>query len=111
MLDDQDNMNDLVEDFLSICLKIIEANQAQVKSLQQHGFQCEPFSWQFRLPDLFQYLYLNASSPDAVTYKQFRQMLFASDLNARLRLQHAEIAIALNTGKVDKNIYWLRMSM
>jgi len=99
---------DLVEDFLRCCQRYLHGDEEFLQALQQHGFACTNNEWQFTLPTLHQFLCHESSDDLGIDYKKFRQQLFDSTVNTRLRLWQAEIVIAQNVGKADFNIYVFR---
>lgn len=95
-------MNDSVESFFAQCQAVLAGDSALLARLQAAGFDCQNGYWAFRLPQLQQWL------APALDYPHFRQALYASELNARLKALGGEIAIADNQGNVDLSLYCLR---
>ncbi|MBC9250894.1 hypothetical protein A9179_11455 [Pseudomonas alcaligenes] len=81
---------------------------AFIQALQEQGFACAEDEWRFSLPALHAWLTERLPGAAAVSYAQFCQELFASEINQRLRQQGAEIAIADNRGKISLSLYCLR---
>ncbi|MCY1360056.1 hypothetical protein D9M68_403390 [compost metagenome] len=94
---------DGLEVLLAGCERVLQGDAAFIAQLRARGFTCASGYWAFRLPELHAWL-----NP-ALDYRPWRQRLYASDLNTRLRAFGAEIAIAENRGKTDANLYCLQL--
>ncbi|HUE93960.1 hypothetical protein [Pseudomonas sp.] len=97
-------MHDLLQRFFACCEAVLRGDAQMLDQLRAYGFTCEPGHWTFSLPELHRYL----TAGQEVDYRLWRKQLFASDLNTRLRVLGAEIAILDNCGKVDASLYGLR---
>jgi hypothetical protein len=95
-------MNDPVESFFAQCQAVLASDAVLLARLQAADFDCQAGYWAFRLPQLQQWL-----APQ-LGYTRFRQALYASELNTRLKALGGEIAIADNQGNSDLNLYCLR---
>ena len=95
-------MNDPVESFFAQCRAVLDGDEPLIARLQAAGFDCRSGYWAFRLPQLQQWL-----APQ-LEYPRFRQALYASALNSRLKALGGEIAIADNQGRSDLSLYCLR---
>ncbi|MBD9424237.1 hypothetical protein IB232_02760 [Pseudomonas sp. PDM15] len=95
-------MNDPVESFFAQCQAVLAGDAVLLARLQAADFDCQAGYWAFRLPQLQQWL-----APQ-LGYTRFRQALYASELNTRLKALGGEIAIADNQGNSDLNLYCLR---
>jgi hypothetical protein len=95
-------MNDPVETFFIHCQAVLAGEAAQLARLQAAGFACANGYWEFQLPQLHLWL---APQQD---YPRFRQALYGSELNTRLKALGGEIAIDDNQGNADLSLYCLR---
>jgi len=95
-------MNDPVESFFAQCQAVLAGDAVLLARLQAADFDCQAGYWAFRLPQLQQWL-----APQ-LGYTRFRQALYASELNTRLKALGGEIAIADNQGNSDLSLYCLR---
>jgi hypothetical protein len=95
-------MNDPVESFFAQCQAVLAGDAALLARLQVGGFDCQAGYWAFHLPQLHQWL-----APQ-LDYPRFRQALYASALNTRLKALGGELAIADNQGNSDLSLYCLR---
>ena len=97
-------MNDSVQGFLSCCQLVLQGDAQLLAQLRAQGFVCAAGRWDFSLPALHAYL----SGEGDVDYRRWLRQLYASEINARLREQGAEIVILDNRGKLDSSLYGLR---
>ncbi|WP_394559114.1 hypothetical protein [Aquipseudomonas alcaligenes] len=95
-------MNDPVESFFAQCQAVLADDAALLARLQAAGFDCQAGYWAFRLPQLHLWL-----APQ-LDYPRLRQVLYASELNTRLKALGGELAIADNQGNSDLSLYCLR---
>jgi hypothetical protein len=93
---------------LACCQRVLRADLAFIAQLSAAGFVCSAGYWQFSLPVLQQFLLSQLPAEEAVDYPQFIQQLYASDLNQRLHLLEAEMALADNQGNIHLSHYCLR---
>jgi len=101
-------MNTPVGLFLRCCGRLLDGDDALIVLLQARGFISAPGVWQFTLPSLHRFLQDQLAEGECPGYPVFRQMLFASDVNTRLRALGAEIVVVDNHAKVDSSLYGLR---
>jgi len=76
-------------------------------------FSMEADRWLFTLPRLFEFLQYQDPGFAAVTYNEFRRLLFNCPINEAIRPHDAEIVIIDNRNKVDHSTYamvWRRNS-
>ncbi|MEO4047292.1 hypothetical protein AAFN46_09425 [Pseudomonas sp. CAU 1711] len=95
-------MNDPLEAFFQHCQALLQNDAGTLARLRAAGFACTTDHWQFRLPQLHQWL-----APQ-LDYPSFRRALYAGTLNSRLQALGGEIAIADNRGNTDLSLYCLR---
>lgn len=74
---------------------------------QEPCFRVEAECWHFKLIDL--YAFLRRADPvfHSVDYRQFRQLLYSSPVNQRIKQYGAEVMIVENYGKADQSRYAL----
>lgn len=88
--------------------RVARKNKDQLKKLQQERcFSVEEGCWRFTLPDLHSFLQRQEDVFSHIDYKQFRRLIFSSNINQTTKLHGAEIIIADNRNKVDKSNYAL----
>ena len=99
----QETQQALIEFFEQVAQK----NIVQMEKLkQQQCFNIVQDCWQFTLPDLYAFLQQNPTLSN-LEYKQFRQLIFNSPINQRIKSDGAEIIIKENLNNVDKSTYAL----
>ena len=87
-------------------LKYIESNaKFEPKGMSQN--------WTFTLPALFQalgqtQLSIIAQPMPAMSLRQFIKLLYASNLQQRLKTQQLSVVVAHSTGKIVTNVYQLQ---
>lgn len=101
-------MNAPVGFFLGCCERLLRDDGELIDLLRGLGFVCGPGEWQFSLPALHGFLRGQMAVDECPAYRVFRQQLFASDVNTRLREQGAEIVIVHNLARADQSTYGLR---
>jgi len=93
---------------ISFFERVARKNKDQLKKLQQERcFSVEEECWRFTLPDLHSFLQRQEDVFSRTDYKQFRKLIFSSNVNQVTKLHGAEIIIANNRNKVDKSDYAL----
>ncbi len=97
-------LDQLEQQLLQCLLKLAVADAAQLDRLcvSDHFHQNEG-DISFKLQGLYAYAGLNST----LSYAQFRQLLYQTQLNQRLAEQGYHIDIAQNNGKVDETYYQL----
>lgn len=95
---------------LLVCFfeQVAQKNKPQLDALKQDtSFTFDAEHWYFTLPDLYQFFNKNNLLLEAVDYKKFRQLVYASPVNKAIKPHNAKIIIDDNHGKSDKNRYAL----
>lgn len=85
------------------CRAVLAGERSLITQLQAAGFDCRPGYWAFSLEQL--HAWLAPQQP----FRDWRQQLYASDLNLRLRACGGQIGIAENHGKLALNRYCLQL--
>ena len=101
------------EQVMQLFLRFIERDELLLHQIKQHGksFSIDNRSWSFQLDDLHEFFITHVSRESACGYRTFRQAIYKSDINTTLATKKASIEIAVNTGKVDQNIYKLVVTL
>lgn len=101
-------MHELEQALVSFFERVARQDSHQLQRLaQEPRFRVEPGRWCFTLPELHAFLQAEDASFRAIDYKRFRQALFNSPINQRIKRLGAEITIADNRSKVDQSSYAL----
>jgi len=88
--------------------QVAQQDSARLEKIRQEQcFSVAQGRWCFTLPDL--YLFLQHQDPafTRIDYKIFRQSVFNSPINDRVKSLGAEIVIADNQASVDRSTYAL----
>ncbi len=86
--------------------KVANKDDNEINQLKKSAyFKIESDKWHFTLPKLYSYLQKNNYIEQGLEYRQFRQLLYSSSINKKLKLQDAEIIIGINTSSVDNTEY------
>lgn len=98
---------DFTSNIIQLFVRFLDEDINLVAAINDH-FVIRDHEWFFTLPALHQFTQSIDAEFNALTYQEFRTLLFASPINHQLSTYNAEIAIAENRGKVDKSTYLLR---
>lgn len=104
-------MQNIEEKLTSFFEQAAQKDESTLKKLKQNKFLClKSESICFTLPNLFIFLQEDDDIFQNINYKQFRKLIFNSNLNQILNLYKAKIVIKDNKEKVDDTIYSLTWS-
>lgn len=88
--------------------QVAQKDKSQLKKINQEAyFNLDEERWCFTLPALHLFLQHQYDNFSCIEYKRFRQLIFSSPINQRVKLYGAEIIITNNLSKVDKSGYAL----
>ena len=91
--------------------QVAQKNEDLLKTLEKKKCFCiEHEGWQFTLPDLYFFLKKEDDVFLYISYKQFRKLIFNSNINRSIKLYGAKIIIKENKAKVDNSKYFLNWS-
>lgn len=71
------------------------------------SFNLTENSWQFSLPDLYQFCIEQISGMSGVSYSRFKQSLYRNPTNLSLRASGGEFSIASHADHIDRSTYTL----
>ena len=101
-------MQPLERALISFFSQIARKNATQLENLKlETSFELDNQSWRFTLPDLFSFLYNKSEDFCDIDYRQFRVLLFNTQINKAIKIYGAQIVIAENKSKVDNSLYAL----
>jgi hypothetical protein len=108
MVDEKKLQLGLIEIFKDFLLGQAEL----VESIENFGksFETTAASWQFELPDLYQFCCQHRRELADLEYLQFRQILYRYPTNQMLSRSGGRFELAKDMGHVDRNKYVLKHS-
>lgn len=101
-------MQDIEKKLHSFFEQAAQKDKSLLKILKQiKSFSVTHDCWCFKLPDLFLFLQSQEDVFQQINYKQFRKLIFNSNINQIIKFHGAHITIKNNKHKVDKSNYTL----
>jgi hypothetical protein len=97
---------------ISIFKDYLSGHAELIKSIENFGksFETTTVSWQFELPDLYQFCCQHQQDLADLEYLQFRQILYRYPTNRLLSSSGGRFELLEDLGHVDRNRYTLKRS-
>jgi len=94
---------------IQIFLRYLSGQAETIESIDNFGksFETSAHSWQFELPDLYQYFCQTVPELAALDYLQFRKILYQYPINQILSSSGGRFELVEDMGHVDRNRYAL----